>query len=241
MNPKYERFLKPSEAKPKKSKASPSASSNETTSTDEVERAEIAPINTKGKSTSPKTSGETFELELFETMSGSTNPSTPTPISVEEEPSTLHAIFRKYGKEAWLKGDHPALRAQFNLINSTLHPDRPAARGVAVLVLKGTSFEDKRQSCLDVASELDLEEKDQTGEIELVPEPENPFDPYAVLVKDTLKSRAIGYIPKAAEVNKTYAEALADNKFCGGYILETRRSMLKEQRNAMIFVVTGWL
>jgi len=167
-------------------------------------------------------------------------PAKPAP---EPEPwentTSLFQTFRTSGNQSWLGQDYPAARASFNIINKTLHPDRPLARGIAVLAAKGTSFPDKRENCVRMAKNLLAGES--TGEILLRAEPENPYDPNAVAILDAETQTMIGYIPKAQEVNKTYAEALAGERFCGGYIIEAKRTQLKGEENAMILIATGWL
>lgn len=170
---------------------------------------------------------------------GQTKISIVTEKSKEIEPRSLHEMFKSEGDYAWLKPDSLAAKGAFNLINKTLHPDRTLARGVAIIPIKGSSFEDKRINCLNFLSEIRAGES--TGEILLKPEPTNPFDPNAVAVYDIKNDKMLGYIPKAHEINASYAKSLNDEKFCGGYVIEGKNSMLKGEENAMILIATGWV
>jgi hypothetical protein len=160
--------------------------------------------------------------------------------SVEEtkEPSSLYELYRREGDKNWLKQDNPAARGAFNLINTTLHPESSLAKGVAVLAAKGTSFEDKRINCLETIEAVKAGEN--SGEIELIPDKNNEFDQNAVGIFDKKTGRQLGFIPKAKEVNKTYAQAIAEGKFCGGYIIDSKKSYLKGEENTMIIIITGW-
>jgi hypothetical protein len=159
--------------------------------------------------------------------------------SLNSDPKSLFEMFKTEGDYSWLKPDNLAAKGAFNLINKYLHPKRDLARGIAILPIKGTSFEDKRINCLKFLSEVRAGES--TGEISLVPEPNNPFDPNALAVYDLKNNAMLGYIPKAQEINACYAKSLNENKFCGGYIIEGKNSMLKGEENAMILIATGWI
>lgn len=156
----------------------------------------------------------------------------------EEEPKSFYQIQRACGNEKWLKQNHPAARASFNVFNTALHPDRPLANGLAVVPIKGTSFPDKREACLAVARALASGES--TGEVLLMPEPENTFDPHAVAVVDKTTKKHLGYVPKAAGANEAYAAAIESGRLCGAYIIEARQSTLKGEPNAMLLLATGW-
>jgi hypothetical protein len=155
------------------------------------------------------------------------------------EPRSLFEMFKSEGDYQWLQPDSLAAKGAFNLINKYLHSDRHLAKGVAILPIKGTSFEDKRVNCLKFLSEVSAGES--TGEIYLKPEPQNPFDSNAVAVYDMKNNAMLGYIPKAHEINACYAKSLEEGKFCGGYIIEGKNSMLKGEENAMILIATGWI
>lgn len=159
--------------------------------------------------------------------------------SLNSDPKSLFEMFKTEGDYSWLKPDNLAAKGAFNLINKYLHPKRDLARGIAILPIKGTSFEDKRINCLKFLSEVRAGES--TGEISLVPEPNNPFDPNALAVYDLKNNAMLGYIPKAQEINACYAKSLNENKFCGGYIIEGKNSILKGEENAMILIATGWI
>ena len=166
-------------------------------------------------------------------------PSNPKQTPEPSEPKNLFELFKAEATRDWFSQNHPAARAAFNVMNKTLHPERPMARGVAVLAAKGTSFEDKRENCLRVASTVEVGEG--TGEILLKAEPDNPYDPNAVGIQCAQSGLMLGYIPKAEGVNATYATALKEGKFTGGYIVEIKHSKLKGQDNVMLLVATGWL
>lgn len=177
----------------------------------------------------------------------STTASEPAPTSAIEkaqvlqtqEPVSLYEMFATEGDYKWLQPDCPATKAAFNLMNKSLHPDRPLAKGIAVLAVKGTSFDDKRLNALESLSQVKA--KESSGEIELIPEPQNPFDSNAVAVYDLETKKVLGYIPKAHDINACYSKALQEEKFCGGYIIEGKKSKLKGEDNAMILIATGWL
>ena len=156
-----------------------------------------------------------------------------------QEPVSLYEMFTTEGDYKWLQPDCPATKAAFNLMNKSLHPDRPLAKGIAVLAVKGTSFDDKRLNALESLSQVKA--KESSGEIELIPEPQNPFDSNAVAVYDLETKKVLGYIPKAHDINACYSKALPEEKFCGGYIIEGKKSKLKGEDNAMILIATGWL
>ena len=187
-----------------------------------------------GKKSSKKDDGE-FSLPGFEAEPAGTE----WPKGEEEaEPKSFYQIQRTCGNDKWLKQNHPPARASFNVFNTSLHPDRPLADGLAVVPIKGTSFPDKRLGCLAVAEALIS--GSSTGEVLLMPEPENTFDPNAVAVVDKATMTHLGYIPKAAGANETYAAAMAAGRLCGAYIIEAKLSNLKGEPNAMLLVATGW-
>jgi hypothetical protein len=156
----------------------------------------------------------------------------------EEDPKSLFEVFRSQGNKKWLGQDFPAARAAFNLIHNKLHPEKPMAQGIAILAAKGTSFDDKRIACLETLRELKTGEN--SGEINLIPDPSNPHDPNAVAIFDVKTNRQLGFIPKAKDVNLTYAQSINDGKFVGGYIIDGKISYLKGEENAMLIIATGW-
>jgi hypothetical protein len=156
----------------------------------------------------------------------------------EATPKSLHEIFQKNGKTRWLQQNNPILLAHFNLINKTLHPERPLAKGVANIALKGTTFPDKRELCLQLAERL--KHLESNGEVALVPEPENPYDPYALAVIEKETGDRIGYIPKAKELNKTYQAAMKENRLCGAYILTSKINNFQGSPSAILTLATGW-
>jgi hypothetical protein len=158
---------------------------------------------------------------------------------INPEPKNLYQMFKAEGDYNWLKPDSLAAKGSFNLINKGLHPERYLAQGVAVLPIKGSSFGDNRVNCLKFLSEVRAGENN--GEIYLKPEPQNQFDPNAVAIYDMKNDKMLGYVPKAQEINACYAKSLSEGKFCGGYIIDGKNSMLKEEENAMILIATGWI
>jgi hypothetical protein len=163
----------------------------------------------------------------------------PMETEAHTEPKNLFELFRAESTREWFGQNHAGAKAAYNLMNKTLHPDRPLARGVAILAAKGTSFEDKRMNCLKVAANIEAGEG--TGEILLRAEPNNAYDPNAVAIQCAQTGVMLGYIPKAEGVNTTYASALKDEKFTGGYIVEIKHSKLKGEDNVMLLIATGWL
>jgi len=157
----------------------------------------------------------------------------------EEDPKSLFEIFRSQGDKKWLGQDYPATRGAFNLINKSLHPEKPLAEGVAVLAAKGTSFEDKRIACLETLRSIRA--GTNTGEVKLVPEPNNPHDPNAVGIFDAQTNRQLGFIPKAKEVNQVYAQSINEGKLVGAYIIDGKETYLKGEENALLIIATGWI
>jgi hypothetical protein len=155
------------------------------------------------------------------------------------EPKSLYEMFKSEGDFKWLQSDCPATKAAFNLINKSLHPERPLARGVAVLAIKGSSFDDKRTNCLTTLS--NIQARESSGEIELVPEPTNPFDSNALAIYNKESNQMLGYVPKTQEINACYTKSLQEGKFCGGYIIDGKKGMLKGEENAMLLIATGWI
>jgi len=159
--------------------------------------------------------------------------------SPEKAPKSLHEIFEKMGKTTWLQQNHPMLLAHFNLINTTLNPEKPLAKGVACVALKGTTFPDKRPLCLEIAKKL--KNLESAGEILLLPEPNNPHDQYALAAVDKETGDKIGYIPKAKELNKTYIEAIEKNRLCGAHIVSSKINDFQGSPSAILTLCTGWL
>jgi len=156
----------------------------------------------------------------------------------DPSPQNLYQIFLEIGKLSWITKCPPSLTAQFNLVNKTLHPNRNIAKGVACIALKGTTFPDKRPLCLNLAEKL--RNNDPNDECDLVPEPENAFDPFALAVLHKQTQEKIGYIPKAKDLNKTYIEAIKLDKFCGAYILHTKVGDFQGSPSAIMTLITGW-
>jgi hypothetical protein len=164
---------------------------------------------------------------------------TPNLGGAEEEPKSLFEVFRSQGNKKWLGQDYPAARAAFNLINNSIHPEKPMAEGIAVLAIKGTSFEGKREACLEMYRAV--RQGKNSGEVNLIPDPSNPHDPNAVGVFDAKTGKQLGFIPKAKDVNQCYGQSIRDGKFIGGYILDGKETYLKNQENALLIIATGWV
>lgn len=166
---------------------------------------------------------------------------TPTeqlPSEPEAPPKSLHEIFQKSGKASWLNQGNPILLAHFNMINKTLYPECPLAKGVASIALKGTTFPDKRQLCLELAERL--QSLKTSGEMLLLPEPNNPHDPQALAVIEKETGDKVGYIPKAKELNKTYQAAMKENRLCGAYIVSSKINNFQGSPSAILTLATGW-
>jgi len=180
-------------------------------------------------------------LERFLKPKGSNPPTTQVEPSEHKEPleapKSLHEIFRAYGKASWLTQNNPALRSSFNIFNKSLHPDRPLAKGVTTICLKGTTFEDKRENCLALTTALT--NLKANGEIQLVHEPSNPYDPNALAAVDE-HNKIVGYIPKAKELNKTYLDAIQASRFCGAYIVDAKISNFQGKETAILNLAIGW-
>lgn len=160
------------------------------------------------------------------------------PAEEEGEPRSFYEIYRSCGNDKWLQQDQPAAKANFNVFNLTTHPERERASGLAVIVVKGTSFPDKREACVQEAAALAAGES--TGEVELRPEPENIYDPDALGVYSIHSGKHLGYIPKAAGANKHYVGAIAAGRLTGAYLIEAKQSKFKGEPSALLFVATGW-
>ena len=155
----------------------------------------------------------------------------------ENEPIGLYEILRRTGKQSWLNQNHPMLLANFNLFNLEKYPNKGLAKGVATICLKGTTFDDKRENCIDLAQRL--ENQTDTGEITLIPEPNNIHDPHALAAQDSL-GRIVGYIPKAKSLNKIYSDAMDEGKLCGAYIASAKISEFQGKPAAILTLATGW-
>lgn len=240
MDSRFEKFLKPSKAKPKTKKAKKSKAKDSEENDSPLLDLDLD-LDSDLTKDSNKINQNRHDINtMIETnFDPSTQTSNMETTLLAEQIPSMYAAYQDNGSKKWLEQDNPIARSTFNVINQSLHPDRPAARGVAVLAAKGTTFDDKRSHCLSITQRLRRGET--SGEITLVPDPENPFDSNAVGIVEVETGNLIGYIPKANEVNKTYAEALKEGKFCGGYVIEAKASRFKGEDSAVIFVATGWL
>lgn len=134
----------------------------------------------------------------------------------------------------------------FNLINLGINPDAPYAQRLTLTVLKGTSFEDKRETCLEVIQKIRLGE--HTGEIELIHSPyEDQLDPsrndpwaMKAVAKGYPEEKFLGYIPKAQGTNESFCRAIEAGMFCGAYIITAKKTNFQGQENQIITVLTGW-
>lgn len=148
-------------------------------------------------------------------------------------------MFEEGKDPSWLSNpNHPKAKQKFNLFNVHLHGERDLADGVAILAAKGTTFDDKRENCIAVAQEI--ADGKNTGEILLKPEPENPYDPNAVAIYDAKENRMLGYIPRANDINLSYAYAIEIGKFMGGYIVHTKTGKSKGNTSTLLLIATGW-
>lgn len=152
---------------------------------------------------------------------------------------SLHRVFREYGDKTWLMGCREGrLKMFFNIVNRELHPGAPKADEVAVIALKGTTFEDKRYICLDFAHRLIG--GDTSGEVILKHEPDNPYDHNALAVLDKQTGQKIGYIPRQFDLNGFYLQEMQKNNLTGAYIMEARISHFNGKETAVLFLTTGW-
>lgn len=135
----------------------------------------------------------------------------------------------------------------FNLINLGNNPESETAKRLTLTVLKGTSFEDKREICLEVVQNIRLGE--HSGEIELVQSPyedsrdPSRSDPWAMkaVAKGYSEEQFLGYIPKAQGVNQSFCQAKNAGLLCGCYIISAKQTMFKGEENQIITIVAGWV
>jgi hypothetical protein len=255
MDPRFERFLKPSETK--KSEGTKKKKNKK----ENIETSEGC-INDSASSSSPAATPlskpvkkkqelnlDILELDLFaSTQENSESISLENEkdysdnsdeSSSEEHPKNLIGMFREAKNKSWLEQDQPEAKAAFNIINKTLHPERPTARGIAIVPVKGTSFPETREVCNTFASTALAGEIE--GEILLEHDKNNAYDEYALSVIDASTGKRLGFIPKANDVNKTYIQAIEQGKFCGGYLIETKSSHRDGERGSLLMIATGWI
>lgn len=108
---------------------------------------------------------------------------------------------------------------------------------VAIVVLKGTSFEDKRGNCLQLHE--DIMGGTHDGALFLEEEPENPFDKNAVIVK-TETGKMIGYIPKLGETNYSYGQAMQKNRLTCAYIIDMKKGLFKGTQAVTMTLASVW-
>jgi hypothetical protein len=156
----------------------------------------------------------------------------------QQETLSLALEFEDRGSQEWLEQNNPAARATFNVINRTKHPERAHAAGLAIVPAKGTSFEDKRENAVTEAKNVRAGEWD--GEVELIPEENNPYDPNAILIRSLASGKPLGYIPKANAINATYKKAMKEGRLTGAWIIHAKTSRRNSVEGALLMIATGW-
>jgi hypothetical protein len=151
-------------------------------------------------------------------------------------------VRKKVEDPTWSKGVR-----LFNLINQSLNPGSLMAKRVTLTIVKGTSFPDKRETCLEVVQKIRCGE--HNGIMELLPDPyvdpRDPTrnDPWALKVsaQGYGPQRFLGYIPKAHEINKSFCLGMQNQIFCGAHLIGAKESDFKGERNQILTVACGWL
>jgi hypothetical protein len=140
---------------------------------------------------------------------------------------------RVESKSMKLKGKEDAEQLkEFNEFHIELHPDGKEAKQITTIAAKGTSFDDKKQNCIDFCNEI--ADGETWGEVVLVPEPSNQYDPNALRIQCAESGKMLGYVQKADGVNKLYIDNL--EKLVGAYVVKSK----KGQRSCMLIVACGW-
>lgn len=182
----------------------------------------------------------------------STETKPPTPIVPPQEESLLLLAESDEGILKWIRRKtpepefKPALHL-FNIINSITNPDGKLAKRLTLTVLKGTSFPDKRETCMEVVQRI--RQGEHNGKILLVPCPYEDIhdpsrsDPWALkAVADGYpEEKFLGYIPKAQGLNHVFSQAIESNMFCGCHIIGAKHTDFKNEDNQILTVVCGWL
>lgn len=197
-------------------------------------------------SKSKKAAANAGEVDMFQNEEPNT-----APVETPEAESLL--ILAEGSEEIlkWIKSKTadstfgPAL-SLFNLFNKGTNPDAPLAKQLTLTVLKGTSFADKRDTCMNLIRSIRQGEHD--GEIELVHSPylddNDPTrnDPWAMkaVPKGYPEEKFLGYIPKAQGINKSFTQAMQAGMGCGAHIIAAKHTDFKNNDNQIITIVTGW-
>lgn len=124
--------------------------------------------------------------------------------------------------------DFPDLAEQFDNFNPV-----PASGGIALVKVAGTSH--RFVGCRSALNAL--ESGQSTGEILLVPEPDNKVDAFAIKIVDALTQEQLGYVPK--EVNQVFLNSMNEGKFMGGYIMRLNADMDRQPPTSAL-VILGW-
>ena len=170
--------------------------------------------------------------------SAATQPSPNEDSNVTGEHESLVSIFHKTGDDNWLEQNHPKARAAFNLLNLALNEEAEMADALAICTVKGTSFPDKREACLEETFAIKAGES--TGEMMLVPDPTNPYDQFALQVVSKYSGKQVGFIPKAAGANETYIAAMEAGRLTGAFLIEAKKTQFQGKGNAVLILATGW-
>lgn len=139
----------------------------------------------------------------------------------------------------------PAIRL-FNLFNLEKNPESGLAKQLTLTVLKGTSFPDKRDTCIEFIQQI--RQGQHTGELNLVTIPyEDPRDPsrndpwaMKAIPKGWHEDNFLGYIPKAQGLNETFGKAIEAGIFCGCHMMAAKHTLFQGNDNQILTVACGW-
>jgi hypothetical protein len=168
---------------------------------------------------------------------GRTTDLEPEPTPEPEFCTPYHLLRPHKAKKAWQQND-PNVRSAIAFYHATKDSDPFGEFDVAIVPLKGTSFEDKRQNCLDFFEALAAGTND--GEVIVVAEENNEYDPNAVVVCDKLSGKKLGYIPRMGDVNAAYKHALAQGRLLCAYIIDGKAGKFASNQTATLNVATVW-
>lgn len=135
----------------------------------------------------------------------------------------------------------------FNLINSGMDPEAKIAKRLTLTVLKGTSFPDKRETCMEVVRRV--RQGEHNGKILLVPSPyEDPRDPsrsdlwaMKAVADGYPKEKFLGYVPKAQGLNEVFTKSIEAGLFCGCHLINAKHTDFQNEDNQILTVVCGWV
>lgn len=134
-----------------------------------------------------------------------------------------------YQSTDWNK-DFPELWEQFDNVNPI-----PASGGISLIKVNGTSH--RFIGCRTALNALEAGQS--SGEVLLVPEPENKHDEYALKIVDAWTKEQLGYVPRDNNVNKVFIDSMNAGKFVGAYLLRINADMDKHPSTSAL-VICGW-